>query len=522
MAFSIKYEPGEVVLVNNPVEFEFKTDKPIVNSGAKWLYEIRFTGPLLPLQLVQFDINNVMVIYHVFPNSVYYQFKDDPLHIQEASTASEAAQNFEAALKRNTWVTTYYDVSRNGISVFMEAKEDGSDNEINIYWLGPSFWNAVPQLITRGKSTELLEGYRVKLELFVESEWQMNDFKRIASIPMASNSIGEIQVNIGSFLKGFFSDKHEVPKINEGSWKASNIQRQFRVIVNEIDKLDVYSTSYHSKSMVAWKAGVKHEHFPKYKNVAVDLIQKQNKFLSWRTTSRSVTVDQPEFLAVRGWKKAQNAPQLFYLPSNGLQITVLWNDGTKNTYNAYNEVAVGEIEVFNVSFFYLKQALSMPDKEPAQMNVVYYSTSNEVASESILYRFIQSSYLDTYFVYENSFGVFDTLKCSGEIHTDHVTKKTHYNRPLEFNYSEFNNNISATPISYQQQHKVQTGIMSEDGQDAFLEMVSSPRVYFLDGGQLVPIIIPASSYKTSQQEEGNYAFVNEFTFLGPHQLNFSK
>jgi hypothetical protein len=127
----------------------------------------------------------------------------------------------------------------------------------------------------------------------------------------------------------------------------------------------------------------------------------RENFLTWQPREKTITRNQPEFLT-------------YYCVTSDtwLFMTAYFTDGTNQMYKIV-ELQTGKVTTVNISYF-----IRNIDVTPKQ--VEFFTTSNdanplsEKLSKYQYYRVVDNKPDEQYFLFENSLGGLDTVRCTGE------------------------------------------------------------------------------------------------------------
>lgn len=179
-------------------------------------------------------------------------------------------------------------------------------------------------------------------------------------------------------------------------------------------------------------------------------------------------------------------------------------NGTTKTITDTIDDAAGEILIFNCAYSYINNRFkgTLPDNFHGSKDIIAYDVIVSVPERSNTYtqRYIlrNTKMTDTFFVFKNSLGGFDSICFSGSV-TDIVSQE-----PIRF----INDGIeSELDLNHKTIREINTGpIVSTSQRLWFDDFIKSTQKYVVDEGELKPISVDIEDVQYARYALNSYSF----------------
>jgi hypothetical protein len=234
----------------------------------------------------------------------------------------------------------------------------------------------------------------------------------------------------------------------------------------------------------------------------------QNRFLRQGSVNKLVTPEQPEWLS---WINFTGNDQVVYP-----EVTIYYaeEDEPSFTFNAVNGMAVpkyGKVQI-QAGYTQLGIVAKKPDK-----TVIYYTMRINLDGNSLTayYGFVMDYKFrewPRYFVYENSYGAFQTIGTVGKgmaevdrTKDDAQLQRNPYMAAIDGEFEEVNIEIQdkgTVNIGYERSGKRNTALLRD--------LLASSRIYVWNNGRLIPIGLNTTNLQDAEDGVNVYANTIEY------------
>lgn len=521
MGLVVNIKPNDLVLAGNPIEFEFELDNHIGQKADKGYYSFAFSSNpasnfgftlLFDKYKVQLEAASAQLVAQDNRGILY----------EVGATVDDTTNSVYLALLKNVLFITFFEITKHTPAagahyITFKQRVPSNDNVLRLEQIDNTifFYEVIAGTIAQRDLT-----YKMAVELFFESAYGSGEYEKKATLPLAPSLAGKVQLDIKRIARGAFMGIDELPNINSGGWVTTNLLRRIRVLVyEELSYLAGFEPLFQTKDITLLNGGVKFEDFPALRDFYTEWVKK-SKFLSWRPKTRYITKTQPEFLAFYDY--LPGGPT-FALPSVGLNVSIHWTDGSASDYQLNNlDITKNQIGIFQVGWEWIENTLTLPDKEPLYYEITYQGATTGAISELIRFDIIEDNFNDRYFLYKNSFGVYDTFRTSGTLKSSTETFKNETEQNVPFNYTTNQHNLRFESEGFIERHQVSTGPKSKEELQQLIDLVNSDTVYLFKDNDLVPVVVPKGKFNFPEDGAGEYQYEQTFEFWGPKQEHYSR
>lgn len=233
----------------------------------------------------------------------------------------------------------------------------------------------------------------------------------------------------------------------------------------------------------------------------------KNRFLRQGSINKLVTKDQPEWLTYLHWGAAGNIYP---------EVAIINNDQTNFTFNPYGgPIAVNQYDKiqFRVGFM----DLAIGTRQSADKHPVYYSfyIISDAGQVTELYSFvIDQVYREwpKYFVYENSYGAFQTIATVGKGQAETDRTKDDAQIITDANTAAIAGEFLEVNIRIQDKFTVNIGYDRAGKRNIALlrDLLLSHKIYLYQDGVLIPIGLNTKNLKDAM--DGTNVYANSFEY----------
>jgi hypothetical protein len=236
--------------------------------------------------------------------------------------------------------------------------------------------------------------------------------------------------------------------------------------------------------------------------------QRENKFLSWAPATKLVGPDQPDFLyyLVPGsWSEVYLHAEVFYADGSSRRKVI----GKLSS-------AAGKLAIFPAGF----ERLQLNTVEPLKQAIYYNLWGCPTADPNHSGQTEKRSYLLDYFVYphaqtflfQNSLGGFETLRCTGEVQWTTNMERQTGERVTGPEYAADDAQMLRFGASSYESVKANTGMqLNRAWFDYLQEFFRSDYIFRIGSDFKLPVVLEGNQYKRGRSNDYEYAADFEYS-----------
>lgn len=523
MAITTVSTAGHLVLSENPAEFHLQTDAWVTQQPVAGVYELAFTTKLSTgLSYLTLTWGGQSVTFIVVPYAVAYA---TGYALPDDLPSTTLVQYVQALA--NTWFAANYYLEKDfiieyaaGPLVRFTAKEPGTELEMTWTTDIPS-GEAVMSEATSAVAWEYAEDHSFILDIEVEEVLGSGEYTRVGTVhadPVLYDDsgtwIGEAKIDVAKLLSGFLQNRIDLPTIGSGSpQQVVNTLLLWRAIYAEQFNFngDVVATwRTQSSDYQVLKGGLKHLDVPLFSDLLTDFYGATDKpWNTWQPNGKEVTMEEQHWLTLYC--------DTDYPSGLRLQAKVYYSDGTTSaTTTLTTNGSHGQYEawIYRVGFNDEGlDALTPSGVVPTKYDVWMIDTgSSDTVGVLRTFKIVDSTRNDRFFLFENSLGAFDTLRCNGERTVRNSVEKTEAKRVVQAGYAADEHILVQQTIADQDSFEIFTGWKPRAEVIHLRDFMRSSRVFELLNGALIPIVVEPGTFDLEYDRTGSYNYGLKFGY----------
>lgn len=344
------------------------------------------------------------------------------------------------------------------------------------------------------------DNYRVIAELFFEN----NDglFESKLTISEKPDNFGVIAFDLADDIHKLLKDSFDsppIPAFDNNDPLQANILKKFYIRYRE--DYDGFTAVWLESSIrKAMCGGLLKQTFAT--RDFFSSFHEGNSFLTWYPDGKSISVNQPEYLA---WYNYTGAQQVVYL-----EVTMVEEDGTDTVIRKYQSliltIPAEEVYLFpcgynqlglsdeglNIKKYSVRVALS---EDPIPVTTTYLSQGRSYYVDPVYY------HDERFIVYLNGFCVPETLRCLGIKDTFLEVQRQEAEQILPINYQELDAEYKQYDVSFFHPYIYRSGYLSKAEVEALQELLIYNDSYEVRQDGYLPLRITDNRYSifTSRQ-----------------------
>jgi len=411
-----------------------------------------------------------------------------------------------ADLKLNYLLFSNYYIAAFGSEIGFIARQTGSDWDLTIVSTVTNLTVATP---AGGVDEVLQENIKLLCDVYVEDVLNSGLFNKIVGFELDPDEDGAATFYIQSALRSRtgidFPDYGLTAPV-----KCINNNKRYYVKYAEKygDPVEV-KRYYLGDTGRVIRGGVSNLHFPDSSSYFDQLIARFFG-LSWQPDPKikeGNTVDTQEFLMVIV------PPGVTELH---IQATVWYTDGTDDSIDNVNTTAgMADYEIWCWATGFNALALGdlEPTKTPLKYRLAFIDQATNNQANTVMYYIDQKSELeDKTFLFVNSLGGVDTVRCTGIATDGFKIERNIAERVLGYDFVATQGALFQSYARKQTINQQSTGWKTKEEIDWLEELFISEYVVLDDGTQWIPLIINKNTVQKYKSKDNLFALVFEYVY----------
>jgi hypothetical protein len=501
MSLTVSKYPPMISLAGNPMLFKIITDNLFSSAGVAYAGALYSTGTLLDGDTIVFTWGE---------NSTTITFADTPSDTEIVSAAS--LEQLRDGLNKNYLLSQDFHIYVSGLNLHIVAREEGEDYDLDIDLSGTSAL-AIVGTPTAGVDAVMRTFYKLIGQAWKDSgsSATANSFIRedkLTPIQTDDSDVNYGNFDIGDALTSEFERK--MPSFPHSSYDCGRI-----VLGWLLSYFFRYGEEYASSGTyrVSQKAILSTEpmyaingEIPKWKRREFlaendnfyDWLQLTSKFLTWHPGDKLTSETMQEKLFFLVWQNVSNVD---------INVRVHLHFTNPALDSILTAIKIEDVSQFNIieilsDYISLSLATSVGTDTLVSYDVYLERDDNNTKiSEEFTYVMDEYRYSEKKFIFKNSLGFWETLRCYGVSSTSVETSRNiaSNSEPREFdeNFSEkFTHQNSLT-----KKKTANTGWLSIAESEWIQDVLLSKEVFQIIENKLYPLVITNSETLLHQEDE---------------------
>lgn len=506
MSITIEKNPALVALVGNRIEFKLKTDNNITTPGSIYVLELTFHEVADVGDSLLFEWGGDISINFDFvavPDDSGTQLPTTPAFVDDWVFDLAVAMNLNYFINRDFIVTSALDV------LTFTARDKGT-----LYIIDYSFeWAGTfpPSASSSGGANEVYRPFfKLGLQVLIESA---GDYIKIAEDLLAVDADAEALFDIHKTFTDYIESEFKFPEASDQLFiLRENLNREYKIRYYEIFGSGIVPQILtESASFWAMNSGISHIQeaiYNRQDSSYWDKLTYDNWFLTWQPLSKKIDRYTTE--------------KLYFLVQDGTAITKL-NQRVKiyyrnGTTTSSPHVLKGEIVSPKNKGVYemvcTLNVLQLPgyDDETIEKYDVWIEDQNDDRISEIRTYELDYEYPENVreFIFRNSLGGFDTLRCTGDFIDNLEYDRTDISKVLGEDFTEKNHQISAHSVSESKVYQANTGWKEAEDVSWIRDFLLSKEVFQIITRKLMPVVITSTKATQSIDRDDFYSISFEY------------
>ncbi len=514
-------QPNQLVLAHNQVPMIIDVDD-VITPGTKAIASLLVNDTGIVGQELVFEFGERKVVLVVKDansaaldplGSIPVKGSNDTLHYRNI---------IWLILKNHPVLSSFFEITFSG-QILLTARNTGEEWNIvsRAAGIDPDgnvdanyHWRALGQNTTGTDDT--IVNTTVEMELLVEGIMASGNFSPIVSLPGVADKLSQIKWDLSGNIRALFNTQF-LPELQGNDVRVIyDITRRFRIFFSGIGSITGQPNYY-----TAINTGVKKEDFAKFSDFESEVLK--DGFLSWRTSERMVTREQPEWLyflqnvdRYENWNGSFDALEL--------NVKVYFDNDTDLIFKPQKDVICQKYGVLEFPTGF--EALNLADLETSDTITHYecWVVHNkdeenqdpiifEDVTQKMTYTLVDEDYLDTYLVYRNSFNVLETTRVVSIKTKKLDTVKKKIRKVLQDGYETSDGELEFYSSMYSESFDLTLTASNARDHDALKEVLLSTDSFIKIGDHLVKVLVKQGSFNDGGDDN--------FEYLIPISLSFA-
>jgi hypothetical protein len=521
MSLAVISEPGLISLSKNPCEFHLRSSAWVNQQPVAGVWELVFTTKLATLaSLLTFTWGGNEVTFIVQATGATPTGYNLPQDIAATTLAQYVEQLANDFFKAQFLLDKDFDIEYVAPDTIRFTAKDAA-NVLTTSTTIPG-GEATISNTTTPIQISYLDNYQVIMDVEVEETYGSGNYTRVGTIhatPTLYNDggtlKGDVKLDVQEILHGFLQDKQDRPNIGiPTSTQAAATNLQWRVVYAEQytilgELTTVRRIQCDNKQLM--KGGLKHLDVPALGDLETNYYGVTNKpWQTWQPDGKEVTQ------AEKHWLYFKTPFQITGADYYELTAEVFYTDGTTATSVINTNAAQQRWDVYYYRVGFEDEgldALTPPGETPYKYTVQLTETGGGMASAVFTFYLVDSTRQDRLFLFENSFGGFDTLRCNGDMQALAEFSKTESVVPVQAGYAATDAVVKVKSQGYGDSFEVFSGFKPLAEIIYLRDFLNSENVYEIVDGALVPVVVNTGrTFKLEHRKTGEYGYGLQFSY----------
>lgn len=499
MGLTIDESPAVVSLASNPVKFKVTSDDYLDQAAAKYRGHFNISGA-----------QEGDTISLTFNGQTYvFEFQDDftpvPYKLPMDYTVGYAdhASGMLAYFETNYFLSRNFTISKVGTDgIQFTALEDGAEWEIEFSAELAS--GSITPTVSVSGAAAVIKNKFIRADVFIEETYDSDIYTPIHSIENPFIDSGSVWFDLSESFEPYFRNKTELANINVADrTRLDNINKRYKVIFTEYltGQYNVTADSVESAVLRIHKGGLKKDEFLLFNDLVTDYLLAKKKLLTWKPQERTIASGQYDHLYFLNFHTTGSIVKA--------KIKFYYTDNTNSTLTDETFTRVHDYETYcwNVSFDRVLALATIPEGFALRGYECFFAKNNdEVLTESTYFKVVESNYLDRFFFYENSYGVFETLRTDTQHSFEIEIEQKEYLKSLPGDAAHNEGEIVMDVEGYEEKFKGSTGAKSKRDILSLIDFLIAKHKFLKRGNRLIRVHTTTNRIPALKDDDFPYGF----------------
>lgn len=520
MALTLNVDPAHYCLSKSPMWAKITTDKYVVSSGAKAVFDFLPEGDISENIIggkFVFKWANGTVTIDIISGTADDSGTQVPVHPpgMDATTYSSVLVQY---FKLNYTLNDLYEITQVYDYVHFVARNVGTEYDL-----------ANSQVFDTGYSMDrpsspgdvvVQDNYKMFIDVFIESEHNLEDYEKIGTQeldPVDSICIFDISRIVNAYLEYKLPNPGTIiPFENKSSIKKFFI-RYAEKYGNPVLPKKVYETT----PTEALKSGLTYQQYEFITDAIQYIYIDESLFLTRQPRTKKVNSAQAEFLS---W--IAPAPDPYFAahtlaPVVTIETVIYFLDGSPAYTKHSANIAVNERELWVLPVSYNALGISTLGAAYAFDKLLKYTVSVKwsmpglpAVSETFTFICDQSFYIDQrIFLFTNSDGGIDTFRATGNKINESDVERDTLNIKRQYGYKSSTGEYTEANIVKTQKVKQNTGVINRDQLKWLDDFFHAEKKWeIMPDNSFLPIILTSTAKPFDESQAKPFSFDFEYFY----------
>ena len=495
--------PSSLGLVSNPLAFVVEGDSYIVEAGSQPYIVFQWVAGMVETSVFQFpfpiDISGAgLDIYFMsaISNAQIYSWG-----LTIFGTVDQHISDF----KKNFIIDKNYIVSKVDTDKIKFLYRDTKPENILPANIIPSFNYYSINDYDEGTEREVIADFKIIAKLYLEEVWDSGEYSSFDFV-FDVDETGQAEVQFNEFVKSYFIDR-DLPAFNQlnivfcehlvkryyfkfceysgesGSYGPLKQSSDYRLINARLSFVDFADTNF-----VSW------------------LISFKN-YLSYQNIIVYTRLQTPQYLYYFHSKRDDNVY---------IKYTVFFDDYTNSSVNS-SDIAIENYQcaIIPVGYSIVADLVTIPaDGKIYKYEVSVYDSNDVIIAKKMTYFVEENQHDQVDFLFENSFSVFETLICTGNLEKNLSVENKLYQKHLKRDYNALDGQYISNPGIAFNTFTCHTGFKEKSEIDNIENLLNAKDFYMVDydNSRYIPCRLLSSEIEISNSKENLYSLRFEYRY----------
>ncbi|MCD4681128.1 MAG: hypothetical protein K8S00_12155 [Bacteroidales bacterium] len=494
-------KPRELSFTGNPLAFTLKGDNYITIPGIKSILTLQHISGLV----YGHSFNISFLGYNLTFDVVSIVPDDSGLQIAVGSTTQEIIDQ----LNKNFYLSEYFNITISGADIIeIQAKETGSDYNISCdFALCPGLTVLSNE---QGMTAVFPNNYKIFLQLLIESKYNSGIYEEAVQMYLDVDESGRTPVRLEDIIKYLFPYTNLPALSDKGISLCMHTVKRYSINVAES-----YGNPVQMQKLIS--SGI---YYVLNGQLPVNLFPGTG-FHHYVITNKNFLYTGPSTRET--WENAREY-LYFFNPIAGttndlhLKVKIFYTDGTEDdqTLDIYDIALRNQVFMIPVGYERLDLASINPSKTiyryQVSINLIKPPDSDFEVASPITFNLISKPRFAREFLFQNRYGVYETLLATGKQKNDFSTKRLELKKELPDDYNLQDGEIKSQLENKEDVFTCSTGFKTLKAIDDLKQCLVSENFFLLHNEKYVRCRVIAGSFKIYNENDDLYFLEFKYSF----------
>ncbi len=501
MGVTLLTYPRELSFTRNPLGFELKGENYIAMPGIRARLTLQHTSALIYGESFTLSFLDYSLTFWVVGSIV----DDSGLNIASGSTTEQIVTQ----LNDNFYLSEYYDISFVASDeIKIDAKQPGSDFNMTVDFSSVAGLDVLSS--TLGYSTINPMGYKLFMQLFIETYYDTGVYDQVTEMYLDLDANGRTPLRLEDITRYLFPYT-DLPELSGPTIK---------LCMHTVKRYYIKVAEYYGNPAEMKKLITSDIYFVLNGQVPVNIFPGVG-FHDYVTVNKNFLITGP--LTKYTWESASQY-LYFFNPNAGdtneldLCVEIFFTDGTSfdQVVDTYSPANRNQVYWMPVGYTQLDLGSAVPAKTiykyKVSLNLGVAGPPKKQVAAPVTFNMIPQPLYAREFLFQNRYGVYETLLTTGKQKNDLKTKRQEFLKELAPEYTLQDSEVKSDLNDREDIFTCSTGFKRREVIEDLKQCLISENFFILKDGEYVRCRVIAGSFKIYNENEDLFSLEFKYSF----------